>query len=141
MISNNCFDDICKEGISCLEIQHRLAHSRCKSIFRMDHKIRKAMGKVDFNETLQGMIEFDEEYFEVSTSENIKRRRGSEKQSEVAVCAEFIPLENIISGRRSNRCGKFKMDILERHDGKSLAWTHITISNSKKKLLGVKHNK
>jgi hypothetical protein len=175
-----------KKGLSSLEIQRQLGHSRYESIFRMVHKIRKAMGKVNFNETLKGMIEFDEGYFEVATpnNEKLKRGRGSKKQSKVAVCAESVPLECILSGRKSNWCGKFKMDVLEGHEAniteeyltknisknsivftdkstsysklykhfehhpklskehieeKSLPWTHIAISNSKRKLLGINH--
>ena len=51
------------------------------------------------------MIEFDEGYFEVETSEkeqeNWKRDRGSQKQMNVAVITESVPLEDIKTGKKS----------------------------------------
>jgi hypothetical protein len=47
---------------------------------------------------LEGMIEFDEGYFETATKEkdkkSLKRGRGSQIQSNVGVMAESTPLEN-----------------------------------------------
>jgi hypothetical protein len=175
-----------KKGLSSLEIQRQLKHSRYESVFTMVHKIRKAMGRVNYQETLAGMIEFDEAYFEVSTPEKnkLKRGRGSKKQAKVAVCAEFTPLENIYTGKKYNYFGNLKMDVLAGHQAdlvenhliknvkknsiiftdkstsyhgfsknfdhfpqlseehieqKSMRWTHIAISNSKRKLLGINH--
>jgi hypothetical protein len=175
-----------KKGVSSLEIQRQLGHSRYESVFTMVHKIRRAMGKINFHETLKGMVEFDEGYYEVSTPDKIrlKRGRGSKKQVKVAISVESVPLENIRKGTVSNWCGRFKMDVLEGHQGelveeylaksieknsvlftdkstsyqglsknfdhhpklskehikgKTLRWSHIAISNSKRKLLGINH--
>lgn len=43
----------------------------------MVHKLRKAMGNRDARYTLQGMIEFDEGYFTVESSEIEQEKRYS----------------------------------------------------------------
>jgi len=58
-----------KKGISALELQRQLSHSRYESIWSMVHKIRKAMGVENNQKKLTGMIEFDDGYFEVATSQ------------------------------------------------------------------------
>lgn len=86
----------------------------------MMHKIRKSMGKRDDMYNLSDMIEFDEGYFEVETSEkeqeNLKRGRGSQKQMNVAVLAESVPLEDIKTGKKSKSCRYFKMKVLQSHE-------------------------
>jgi hypothetical protein len=66
----------------------------------MMHRIRGAMGKRDSLYNLEGMVEFDEGYFSTETSEkdkqNLKRGRGSQKQTNVAVMAESTPLEDLV---------------------------------------------
>lgn len=49
------------------------------------------------------MVEFDKGYYEIATAENIKLKRGkgSQKQRNLAVMAESIPLENIETGKKS----------------------------------------
>lgn len=73
-----------KKGISALEMQRQLGHKFYEPVWAMMHKIRKSMGKRDDKYNLTDMIEFDEGYFEVETSEkekeNLKRGRGSQKQ-------------------------------------------------------------
>jgi len=56
-----------KKGISVLDLQRQLNHTRYESIWSMVHKIRKAMGLENDLTKLEGMIEFDDGYFEVST--------------------------------------------------------------------------
>ena len=41
---------------------------------------------------------------------NLKRCRGSERASHVAVVAEFIPLEDILTGEISRKCRCFKVN-------------------------------
>jgi hypothetical protein len=66
---------------------------------------------------MNGSVEFDEGYFEQATGEEIKlkRGRGSQKQSKVAVLAESTPLEDIETGQISSQCRYFKMKTLNSH--------------------------
>lgn len=106
-----------KKGISAKELQRQLNHNRYESIWSMMHKIREAMGKRDDLYNLEGMIEFDEGYFEVATPEGtvLKRGRGSQKQRTVAVMAESVPLESIETGIKSKQCRYFKMKVIKDH--------------------------
>jgi len=69
------------------------------------HKLRKAMGKRNDKYTLEGMIEMDEGYFTVESSEIQQekgvRGRGVVGKRNVAVLAESIPLEDIETGKTS----------------------------------------
>jgi len=111
------FMSFSKKGISAKELQRQLGHNRYESVWQMMHKIREAIGKRDDLYKLEGMIEFDEGYFEKATPENIvlKRGRGSQKQSNVAVMAESTPVENIKTGVKSKHCRYFKMKVLDNH--------------------------
>lgn len=106
-----------KKGISALEMQRQLGHKRYGTIWRLMHKIREGMGRRDGRYQLSGQIEFDEGYFEQATSEqtNLKRGRGSQRQSNVAVMAESTPLEDIENGEVSSHCRFFKMKVLDSH--------------------------
>ena len=68
------------------------------------------------------MVEFDKGYYEIATAENIKLKRGkgSQKQRNVAVMAESIPLENIETGKKSKSCRYFKMKDLDTHKTDSI---------------------
>ena len=68
------------------------------------------------------MVEFDKGYYEIATAENIKLKRvkGSQKQRNVAVMAESIPLENIQTGKKSKSCRYFKMKALDTHKTDSI---------------------
>jgi hypothetical protein len=106
-----------KKGISALEMQRQLGHKRYGTIWRLMHKIREGMGKRDNLYQLNGSIEFDEGYFEQAVSEKkkLKRGRGSQRQSNVAVLAESTPLEDMESGKQSSQCRYFKMKVLKTH--------------------------
>lgn len=108
-----------KKGLSAKELQRQLGHNRYNTVWKMMHRIRKAMGNRDAMYSLEGMIEFDEGYFSTETSkkdkENLKRGRGSQKQTNVAVMAESTPLEDIETGKTSHHCRYFKMKVLESH--------------------------
>lgn len=77
------------------------------------------MGNRDDLYQLTEMVEFDEGYFgkEVpeQTRSKLKRGRGSERQINVAVMAESIPVEDLESGKISNHCRHFKMKVLDSH--------------------------
>ena len=100
-----------KKGFSAHEVRRQLGHKRYEPIWLMMRKIRAAMGKADWNETLAGMVELDDAYFATGTSKRVKKRlkrgKGSQKKSKVTVMAESFPLE--IEGRRERFCGQFKM--------------------------------
>lgn len=106
-----------KKGISALEMQRQLRHKRYGTIWRLMHKIREGMGKRDDLYQLYDHIEFDEGYFEQATPENtiLKRGRGSQRQSNVAVMAESTPLEDFETGKVSSQCRYFKMKVLDSH--------------------------
>lgn len=93
------FMSFTKKGGPATELQKQLGHKCYEPIWRMMHKIRKAMINRDNLYQLEGMLEFDEGYFTTDTSkkdkQNLKRGGGSQRQENVAVMAESIPLEDI----------------------------------------------
>ncbi len=113
------FMSFSKKGLSAKELQRQLDHPRYGTVWSLMHRIRKAMGQRDKLYTLEGMVEFDEGYFSTETSEkdkqNLKRGRGSQKQTNVAVMAESTLLEDIDTGKKSKHCRYFKMKVLETH--------------------------
>lgn len=113
------FMSFTKKGISATELQRQIEHSRYQTIWSLMHRIREAMGKRDDLYGLNGMIEFDEGYFEKATKQNnqedLKRGRGSQRQSNVAVMAESTKLEDPQSGKKDNHVRYFKMKVLENH--------------------------
>lgn len=122
-----------KKGISALEMQRQLGHKRYGTVWRLMHKIREGMGKRDSLYQLNGEIEFDEGYFEQAVSEQIKlkRGRGSQRQSNVAVMAESTPLEDLETGEISSHCRYFKMKVLESHNKTEVNDTIIEYINEK----------
>ena len=122
-----------KKGISALEMQRQLGHKRYGTIWRLMHKIREGMGKRDSLDQLNGEIEFDEGYFEQAISEQIKlkRGRGSQRQSNVAIMAESTPLEDIETGKTSSQCRYFKMKVLESHNKEDVNKQIIEYINEK----------
>ena len=69
----------------------------------MSHKLREAMGKRDTRYTLEGMIEMDEGYFTVASSEIEQsqgiRGRGAVGKANTLIMAESVPLEDIERSR------------------------------------------
>lgn len=110
---------VTKKGFSAKEIQKQLGLKRYEPVWAMVHKLRKAMGKRDERYTLEGMIEFDEGYFTVESSEIEQekglRGRGAAGKQNVAIMAESTPLENIETGEISKSCRYFKAKVLETH--------------------------
>lgn len=108
-----------KKGFSSKEIQKQLGLKRYEPVWFMVHKLRKAMGKRDSRYTLEGMIEFDEGYFTVESSEIEQekgiRGRGTAGKSNVAVMAESTVLEDIETGIKSNHFRYFKAKVLTDH--------------------------
>ncbi len=106
-----------KKGISALEMQRQLGHKRYRTVWSMMHKIRSGMGKRDEKYTLEGIVELDEGYFEIATSneKNLKRGRGSQSKRNVAVMAESTPLEDLKTGKNSSHFRYAKMKVLYSH--------------------------
>lgn len=108
-----------KKGFSAKEMQRHLGLKRYEPVWAMVHKLRKAMGKRDARYTLEGMIEMDEGYFTVASSEiektQGKRGRGAAGKHNVAIMAESTPLEDIETGKQSKQCRYFKMKVLHTH--------------------------
>ena len=108
-----------KKGFSNKEIQRQLGLKRYEPVWAMVHKLRKAMGNRDARYTLEGMIEMDEGYFTVESSEiekaHGKRGRGAAGKSNVAVMAESTQLEDIETGKKTSQCRYFKAKVLSSH--------------------------
>lgn len=108
-----------KKGLSACELQRQIGHKRYMTIWSIMHRLRKVMGNRDDLYQLTDMVEFDEGYFEKEVPEQtrskLKRGRGSERQINVAVMAESIPVEDFESGKTSNHCRHFKMKVLDSH--------------------------
>lgn len=108
-----------KKGFSAKEIQRHLGLKRYEPVWAMVHKLRKAMGKRDERYTLEGMIEMDEGYFTVESTEieqnKGKRGRGAAGKKNVAVMAESTPLEEVETGKKSSHVRYFKAKVLDSH--------------------------
>lgn len=113
-----------KKGMSACELQRQIGHKRYATIWSIMHRLRVVMGQRDELYKLNDMVEFDEGYFEKSTKKDVKddlkRGRGSQRQTNVAVMAESIPLENIKTGKVSNYCRYFKMNALQSHKSEEI---------------------
>lgn len=116
-----------KKGFSSKEIQKQLGMKRYEPVWAMVHKLRKAMGKRDAMYSLEGMIEMDEGYFTVESSEIEKakggRGRGAVGKSNVAIMAESTPLEDIETGKKTNHCRYFKAKVLATHQADEISET------------------
>lgn len=106
-----------KKGFSACELQRQLGHKRYDTVWSLMHRVRNAMGNRDSRYTLEGMIEFDEAYFEKATPDGIKLKRGkgSQKQQNVAVMAESTFLEDLENNEFSKHCRYFKMKVVTSH--------------------------
>lgn len=108
-----------KKGFSSKEIQTQLGLKRYEPVWAMVHKLRRAMGNRDDRYTLEGMIEFDEGYFTIESSEIEQdkgvRGRGAAGKQNVAIMAESTPLENIDTGKKLSHCRYFKAKVLNSH--------------------------
>jgi transposase-like protein len=111
-----------KKGTSAKELQKQIDHKRYTSVWLLMHKVRKAMGNRDDTYNLTGMLEMDEGHFEVATKQGIKLKggKGSQKQQNMAVLAESIPLEDLDTSKKSSHCKCFKMKALDNHKSESI---------------------
>lgn len=124
-----------KKGFSAKEMQRQLGLKRYEPVWAMVHKLRKAMGNRDARYTLEGMIEMDEGYFTVASTEveqsKGKRGRGAAGKANVAVMAESIPLEDIATGKTSNQARYFKAKVLDTHKSEQINAAIIESINDK----------
>jgi len=90
------------------------------------YRIRTLMGKRDDLYSLTRMIEFDEGFFEIATSENerksLKRGKGSQRKEDVGVIVESTPLEDKNTGDESKHCRYFKMKVLDSQKSDNMIW-------------------
>jgi len=112
-----------KKGFSAAELQRQLGMKRYEPVFRMYHKLRKVMGQRDERYRLEDMVEYDEAFVGKATKAKVrsqlKRGRGSQKQSKVAVMAESTLLEDPDSGKTDKSCRYFKMKKIKNLEAKS----------------------
>ncbi|MCS4301433.1 transposase-like protein [Chryseobacterium sp. BIGb0232] len=115
---------ITKKGFSSKEIQKQLGLKRYEPVWAMVHELRKAMGNRDSQYTLEGMIEFDEAYFTIESSEIEKEKgirvKGAVGKQNVAMMAQSIPLENIETGKKEKQVRYFKAKVLQGHDSEEI---------------------
>ena len=113
-----------KKGMSACEIQRQMRHSRYNTVLSIMNRIRDVMGKRDDRYQLNDMVEFDEGFFETEVSEkvrsNLKRGKGSQRQVNVAVTTESVPLEDLETNTKSKSCRYFKMKVLEDHSSDAI---------------------
>lgn len=131
-----------KKGFSAAEVQRQMKHKRYEPVWAMVHKLRSVMGKREDLYKLTDIIEFDEGHFEVETSkekrENLKRGKGSQRQKDVAVMAESIPLENIRTKDKSSHFRYVKMKVLKAKDADEINRTIIENIDEKSIILSDK---
>ncbi|RAV30754.1 IS1595 family transposase [Sinomicrobium soli] len=132
---------VTKKGFSAKEMQRQLGQKRYEPVWAMVHKLRKAMGNRDARYTLEGMLELDEGYFTVETSEVDRdkgvRGRGAAGKQNVLVVAESTPLEDPQTGKKDKHVRYFKAKVLDTHEkgevseavGKSLDEKTIVFSD------------
>lgn len=113
-----------KKGFSSKEIQKQLGLKRYEPVWAMIHKLRKAMGNRDARYTLEGMIEMDEGYFTVESSEieqqKGKRGRGAAGKQNVIIMAESTPVEDLETGNKERQCSYFKAKVLDNHKSEAV---------------------
>jgi len=115
---------ITKKGFSAKEIQKQIGLKRYEPVWAMVHKLRKAMGSRDARYTLEGMIEFDEAYFTVESSEISQekgvRGKGAVGKQNVAIMAESVPLEDIETSKQEKQVRYFKAKVLDGHGSEEI---------------------
>jgi hypothetical protein len=108
---------VTKKGFSAKEMQKQLGLKRYEPVWTMMHKLRKTMGTRDDKYTLEDMIEMDEGYFTVESTETEQEKgvlgRDALGKQNAVVLAASIPLEDIETGKTSKSCRYFKAKVLE----------------------------
>jgi len=102
-----------KKSFSAKEIQRQIGHKRYQPIWEMMHKLRAVMGMRDDLYSLKEQVELDEGFFYTvdirrDYSQNLKRGRGSKKQTTVLVSTESIEVEEGDSINKNNKKTKLR---------------------------------
>jgi hypothetical protein len=115
---------VTKKGFSARELQRQLDMKRYEPVWAMIHKIRKEMGNRDARYTLEGMIEFDEAYFTVESSDMEQekgiRGKGAVGKQNAAIMAESTPLEDLETGKKGKSVRYFKAKVLDGHGSEEI---------------------
>jgi len=107
-----------KKSFSASEIQRQLGHPYYEPIWTMVHKLRSVMGKRDELYSLSGVVELDEGFFTTERDEKdkdkpLKRGRGSQRKTKVAVMAESTPVEGEKTKKgKPRKVGHLKMVVI-----------------------------
>lgn len=108
-----------KKAFSALEMHRQVQTKFYEPIWFIMQKIRITMGKRDAKYKLQGDIEIDDAFFEVVDLQEkedmeLKRGRGSQKQSKVLVMVESVPNPKQENPHKKNRIMGFaKMIVMD----------------------------
>lgn len=108
-----------KKSFSAKEIQRQIGHNRYQPIWEMMHKLRAVMGMRDDLYSLKDQVELDEGFFETvdirrDYSQDLKRGRGSEKQTTVLVSTESIEVETEepVKNKKKTKLRYIKMKVI-----------------------------
>lgn len=105
-----------KKGFSGKEIQKQLGLKLYEPVLSIVHKLRKAIGNRDARYTLEGIIEFDEGYFTIESSEIEQEKSIGGRvvlgKSSVAIMAEWTVLEDIETVEKLNHYRYLKAKVL-----------------------------
>jgi hypothetical protein len=120
-----------KKTFSAKEVQRQLGHNRYEPIWKMLHKIRAVMGLRDDCYQLDGEVELDEGFFETvcatrDKDEQLKRGRGSQRQSIVLVSTESKTVEDPTMSKKystDKKLGFVKMRLIN-----TLKMSEITVN-------------
>lgn len=140
-----------KKAFSALEMHRQVQTKFYEPIWFAMQKIRITMGKRDAKYKLQGNIEIDDAFFEVvdlTEKEDIelKRGRGSERQSKVLVMVESVPNSKQQNPHKKDRIMGFaKMIVMDDltsvgvtyEVGKSISPSSIVISDGYRSYAGL----
>jgi ribosomal protein L37AE/L43A len=108
-----------KKPFSALEMHRQVQTKFYEPVWFIMQKIRITMGKRDARYKLQGDIEIDDAFFEVVDLEEkedveLKRGRGSQRQSKVLVMVESVPNPKQQNPHKKNRIMGFaKMIVMD----------------------------
>lgn len=140
-----------KKAFSALEMHRQVQTKFYEPIWFIMQKIRITMGKRDAKYKLQGDIEIDDAFFEVVDLEQkpdveLKRGRGSERQSKVLVMVESVPNPKQQNPHKKDRIMGFaKMIVMDDltstginyEVGKSISPTSIVVSDGYRSYAGL----
>ena len=124
-----------KKGFSFLEFQRQFGLKRYETSFNLMHKLKSVMGKRDNLYFLKCLVEYNEAYVRKATQhevqKHLKRGKGSQNHTIVAVASESTLLEDPDSGIKSRYCEFFNMRVIQEVTKKIGRAVCDRVSNSK----------